>query len=324
MSATTTAGAVMPAITKLSPRVVRIMGFNPSPMTLQGSNTYLVGTGTQRLLIDSGEGKPQYVNALQEALTTEAKSIGKAVEVSHLLLTHWHGDHVGGTKSVHHLFPNATILKKPSKYEPIAEDALCVEPPKELHLEGATLKVLPTPGHTDDHLCLFLKEEQAMFTSDTILGTGTSVFACYTEFMHSLGVLKSYKPRLLYPAHGPVVTDGVARIDEIIAHRQKRESQILESLDKSGKGMSIMDLVRDIYAATTPPNLWSAAGVNVFHQLKKLINEGKVVVVSQPALEPNILSEASDYAMLGEGVKTDPKIMTTVLNELIVAKPAKS
>lgn len=309
----------MPAVAKLSPRVVRIMGFNPGPMTLQGSNTYLVGTGSRRLLIDSGEGKPQYAEALQGALSTEAASIGRPVEVSHLFLTHWHGDHVGGAKMIRQLYPNAILFKKPSKYRPIPEDELCAPPPKEICLEGATLDTVPTPGHTDDHMCLFLREEQAMFTSDTILGTGTSVFACYTEFMQSLAVLKSFSPKTLYPAHGPVVSGGVAKIEDILAHRQKRERQIVASLAESGKGMSIMDLVKDIYAATTPQNLWEAAGVNVFHQLKKLIHEGKVTVVSQSNLASGALTEASDYAMLGEGAKADVSVMSAILNELIVA-----
>lgn len=298
------------------------MGFNPGPMTLEGSNTYLVGTGEDRVLIDSGEGKPEYARALKEAVATETECLGRAVRVTQVVLTHWHPDHIGGVDTVRHLFPQARLLKQPSLYVTVPSlEALHPSlPPSVITVEGATLQVIHTPGHTDDHLCVFFEEERAMFTSDLVLGSGSSVFACYADYVASLEKVLTFNPRILYPAHGPVVADGVGRVHGIVAHREERERQILELLQEaairskaevaanatnqespSAGSLTINDMVKVMYAST-PRHLWPAAGSNVFHHLKKLLHEGRVVVVQYPpGLPEDRLSEASDYTMLGEG-----------------------
>lgn len=322
----------LPVIAKLSERVIRIMGLNPGIFTLEGSNTYLVGTGTDRVLIDSGEGVAGYLDLLRCTIDAESARIGHPIRVSTLLLTHWHQDHVGGATDVLSLFPHATCLKQPSRYSSTSVDGLCRPPPPRIEVEGATLELIHTPGHTDDHLCAVLAEENAIFTSDLVLGTGTSVFACYTDFMSSLELLKTYKPQHLYPAHGPVVENGVAKLQEIVNHRATREKQILQALsddasrvrdataDTSGEvaalpGLCIRQLVQQIYTAT-PSALKDAAGLNVFHHLKKLVRQKTVVAVVVPGELTNVLSDASDYAMLGEGAKTDLSFMQRVFTEL--------
>lgn len=329
-AASAAAEAAMPVIAALSSRVVRIMGLNPSPMTLQGSNTYLVGTGQERLLIDSGEGVPGYGELLQQAVAAESTRMGSPVRISKLLLTHWHGDHIGGVETVRRLFPDVQLLKQPSQYVQTAVDSLCVPPPDVLKVEGATLDLLHTPGHTDDHLCAFLREERAIFTADTILGTGTSVFSSFKDYMNSLYLLKRMEPQRLYPAHGPVVEDGAARVEEIIQHRNLRERQILHVLCErtqsatapdSDKGLNIRELVDAIYT-TTPVSLKTAAGANVFHHLKKLLNEGKAVVRYAPDDLAYFLKDATDYTAFGEGAEADMKVMMRILTEFRVAAAA--
>ena len=85
----------LPAVAKLSPRVVRVLGQNPSAFTLQGTNTYLVGTGKRRWLVDTGEGRAQYPPLLVRAMEEEGVE-----ELAGVLLTHWHNDHVGGLLGV--------------------------------------------------------------------------------------------------------------------------------------------------------------------------------------------------------------------------------
>jgi len=267
--------AVIPKVSRLSPHVVRVLGCNPGSMTLQGTNTYLVGTGSSRLLVDSGEGgKDEWREGLQGVLQEEK------CRVQRLLLTHWHHDHVGGVKEVLEMSDNATeVLKWPREEakEPDILEGLGVVQLKEgeeVGVEGARLTVLHTPGHTSDHVVLHLKEENAVFTGDCILGEGTAVFESLHHYMKSLEVILALKPSRLYPGHGPVVDDPVPKIEYYIRHRNQREEQVLSQL--SSVPCSSMDIVKLVYK-DTPVQLHGAANINVNHHLDKLRVEGKVV-----------------------------------------------
>lgn len=96
------------------------------------------------------------------------------------------------------------------------------------HVEGATLKAVATPGHTSDHTSFYLKEENALFSGDCILGQGSTVFDSLKDYMESLQKLKSLAPKKIYPGHGPVVENGVEKIDEYIAHRMVSRSWVLK------------------------------------------------------------------------------------------------
>jgi len=160
----------LPPISRLTPSIVRIVAQNPSKFTLQGTNTYLVGTGTKRILIDTGEGKPAWIELLRQVLEEEKASI------STVLLTHWHHDHVGGVAQVRDLQPGVEIRKfvSPSGQGDAAWGAIHDE--EMIQCEGASLKALYSPGHTDDHVGFVLEGDGALFTGDNILGHGTAVF----------------------------------------------------------------------------------------------------------------------------------------------------
>jgi len=244
-------------------------------MTLQGTNTYLVGTGSSRLLVDSGEGgKEEWREGLQGVLQEEKCRVQK------LLLTHWHHDHVGGVREVLEMNDNATeVLKWPREEakEPDVLEGLGViqlKEGEEVGVEGAGLTVMHTPGHTSDHVVLHLKEENAVFTGDCILGEGTAVFESLHHYMKSLEVILALKPLRLYPGHGPVVDDPVPKIEYYIKHRNQREEQVLSEL--SSVPCSSMDIVKLVYK-DTPVQLHGAANINVNHHLDKLRVEGKVV-----------------------------------------------
>ena len=89
----------VPAIEQQSPLVIRVLGQNPGKFTLGGTNTFIVGTGTSRILIDTGEGRPAYVPALKKAMRDAGCS-----ELSSILITHRHYDHIGGIKSLYEAF----------------------------------------------------------------------------------------------------------------------------------------------------------------------------------------------------------------------------
>ena len=83
------------AVEVLSPRVVRVLGMNPSPYTLTGTNCYLIGSGTSRVLLDTGEGVPEFVDVLRDAM----RKVG-CTRIQEIVLSHWHRDHSGGVASV--------------------------------------------------------------------------------------------------------------------------------------------------------------------------------------------------------------------------------
>ncbi|KAF8795809.1 endoribonuclease LACTB2-like isoform X1 [Argiope bruennichi] len=268
----------IPKISTLSSRIIRILGCNPSPMTLQGTNTYLIGTGAKRVLLDCGNPSvPEYIDLLKNVCSEQNCSL------HNIIVTHWHLDHIGGVPDIlKELKLDCTVSKFPRA--PGMENLPNV-PDLPYHYlkdgdvittEGATLKVLAAPGHTDDHLVLLLEEENSLFSGDCILGEGTAVFEDLFDYMHSLEKILKLEPDIIYPGHGPVIENPKTKVQEYIQHRMLREKQILDALEVARpNGLSAEELVNQIYV-TTPKYLLKAAEVNVLHHLQKL-KKGKVV-----------------------------------------------
>ncbi len=236
--------------------------------TLQGTNTYIIGTGAKRLLIDTGEGKEAWIKSLMSTLANHNITIDKA------LLSHWHPDHVKGVPDLLAQYPGTKIYKSHS-------DGNCewhsISDGQTFSIEGATLRAFHCPGHTTDHMAFVLDEENAMFTADNVLGQGTAVFEDLATYMKSLENMEKQFTGRAYPGHGPVVEDGPAKIGEYIKHRKQREQQVLNVLAiEAEDGWTSMDIVKVIYK-DYPQNLWEPAERGVIQILDKLNEEGKVV-----------------------------------------------
>lgn len=237
-------------VTRLSPRVIRILGGNPSKYTLQGTNTYLIGRGPKRVLIDSGAGERSWPAAVQRTLDAENATISKC------LLTHWHPDHVKGVPSLLEIQPSAEIFKnQPGVF---GDDSwtdyddgqrFVIDEAKD-EVNGTTLRALYCPGHAIDHMSFVLEEEGTMFTGDNLLGHGTAVFEDLGQYMQSLATMRSAEhfTGRAYPGHGDVVEDGRAKLTEYMEHRREREKQIVEVMKSdNGKAWSSMDIVEIVY-----------------------------------------------------------------------------
>lgn len=277
------------AVERVSPLVVRVMGRNPGPYTLQGTNTYLVGRGPRRILIDTGEGKPEYLQGLAQACQED----GVSIVVDQIIITHWHHDHVGGVPSVRQAMQecgcNVTVMKYPSAehdeevFTALA-DGTCIRG------DGVTLRVLHTPGHAADHCCLLLEEENSIFSGDCVLGAGTCVFENLREYMGSLQRLVGLNSTRIYPGHGPVVEDPTTWLRQYISHRTTREKQILEALEKADDKLNIEQIVALVYPGLAE-NLLRGARGNVHHHLTKLLEESKIT--AHTASEPHVFALAA-------------------------------
>lgn len=208
-------------VARLSPRVVRVLGGNPGAFTLQGTNAYLIGTGSRRWLLDTGEGRPAFVANLRAAMEAEG-----VTELEGILLTHWHRDHVGGLadvrrlareleregseggeqtrekrrplvayKRVRHDKGETAIDVRSVFYKDVAEASRAYVDVEDgdvfASVPGATLRALFTPGHTEDHVCFVLEEEGAIFAGDCVLNGNTAVFENLARYSRSLETMRA-------------------------------------------------------------------------------------------------------------------------------------
>ena len=277
----------VPTTSRLSPAVFVALGMNPGPFSLQGTNTYLVGKGARRILVDTGDAdfSSEYIPVLRRAVSESG-----AVGIEQIVLTHWHRDHIGGVREVLKCYGVEVPVRRfvPAVEEDTwgEEGSVSVTSHLEgcnvvpltdgeiLSTEGATLRAIHTPGHASDHICLVLEEERAIFTGDNVLGTGTPVFRDLPLYLGSLRRILAEKPQNLYTSHGPLVSDGAKLINEYIEHRMARVLQVRQVL-ASGEGwMSAEEITREIYHPDVyPENLIVAAIGNTVQALHVLQEE---------------------------------------------------
>jgi len=267
-------GLELPDVDLWSDRVAVALGQNPGPFTGPGTNSYLIGTGSHRILLDPGEGTERYLPVLENALDRAG-----CQGIQEIVVTHAHHDHIGGVASVLRRFGPLKVSKKPwpGADEKFGVEIDAIEDGALIRTENATLRAIHTPGHAPDHLSFMIEEERALISGDNILGVGTAVIPLDTgdllDYMRSLERVLAEAPGRIYPAHGPLIEDGPGKIREYIAHRDEREREILAALER--EPMLVTEIVGIVYAAY-PKVLHPAAGQSVTQHLLKLERENRV------------------------------------------------
>jgi glyoxylase-like metal-dependent hydrolase (beta-lactamase superfamily II) len=251
-----------------SPRVARVLAPNPSPLTLEGTNTFVVaepGAGTV-VVIDPGPAIEEHALAVVRACA------GREVEL--VLLTHTHVDHAEGARAFAGRVGAPLAALADGWRTAGAPDLAAGEP---VAAGGLELRPLPTPGHAADHCCFELAAERAVFTGDHVLGRGTTVVEWpggdMTDYRASLELLLERRPERLYPGHGPPVSDAMARVEGYLAHRRDREAQVVAALAAGDRTPA--EVVARVYAEVDPA-LHPAAELSVQAHLVKLVREGRV------------------------------------------------
>jgi glyoxylase-like metal-dependent hydrolase (beta-lactamase superfamily II) len=258
-------------------RAFLVRANNPSPMTLEGTNTWvLVEPGAdQAIVVDPGPDDARHLDAVMAAV----KAAG-AKRVGLIVLTHGHADHAEGAPALSQLAAAPIRAIAPAHCSPGRRP---LSDGEQLRIGGLHLDVIATPGHTADSACFVVDADAALLTGDTILGRGSTVvarpdgeLAGYFATLHRLRALIDERQLLVVlPGHGPVVDDPAARIDAYLQHREERLQQVRAAAIAS---TTVDEVLQTVYGDVAP-ELQFAARWSLLAQLDYLRNEG----VSVPA-----------------------------------------
>lgn len=237
-----------------------------------------MGTGASRILIDTGQGLPSWIESISEVLEDEG------ISISMVLITHYHGDHTGGIADLLARSPHTVIYKN----TPDAGQKDIVDGQR-FSVEGANLRAVFSPGHAFDHMCFALEEENALFTGDNILGHNVNtVIENIGLFMKSLVNMQKQTCDRGYPGHGDVI-EKLPRILAIcLQQKLRRELKIVEALtelkrQEEGAGwtvkkgtVTVQELVTMIHGNIIGEMRDGVLEPMTEEVLEKLAGEGKV------------------------------------------------
>lgn len=277
----------------VSPLIRRIIAANPGPFTFTGTGTYIVGRpepGAGVAVIDPGPPDEHHLRALLAAVDGQT--------VSHVLVTHTHRDHSPLARPFAAAVGAPVVAARPPARVVHASGALDEDDDEDfapdvvltggevLKGDGWTMEALPTPGHASNHMAFILRDENALFSGDHVMGWSTTVVAPpdgdMTAYMASLDAVIARGFSTVWPTHGAPITEPEPFLQAYRAHRREREAQILARLSAGPRRIS--DMVPTLYAAVDS-RLWPAAGLSVWAHLIALERSGRVRASPEAAID---------------------------------------
>jgi glyoxylase-like metal-dependent hydrolase (beta-lactamase superfamily II) len=247
-------------------RATCLLAPNPSPMTLDGTNTWLIAEpgSSSVVVVDPGPDDEGHLRRVYAAAVAGDRRVAK------ILLTHGHPDHSAGAARFAALTGAPVQAADPAHRlgpEGLADGNVVTA-------AGCEVRVVASPGHSGDSVCLLLPADGALFTGDTVLGRGTTVIAGdgnLGDYLRSLAQLRdlagAQEVGLLLPGHGPMLTDPLGTLDYYLSHRQERLDQVRSALAAGAKTPA--EIVAMIYT-DVDPSVWPAAEWSVRAQLDYL------------------------------------------------------
>lgn len=272
---------------QISPLIRRVIARNPGSFTYTGTGVYIIGRG-EVAVIDPGPELEEHFDAIKTILEGET--------ITHVLVTHSHMDHSPLAAPLADYAGCKTYAKGPAvptdsgvrleagddlRFRPdvtIGDEWICSGP-------GWTIEAIETPGHTSNHVCYALREENAVFSGDHIMGWSTSVVSPpdgnMTAYIDSLRKVQKCGFDTIYPTHGaPIAEDANGFIEAYIQHRLRRERAILSAVEAGDE--KIVDIVRTVYT-DVDPSLYPAACHSVLGHMIDLHQRGLVVTDTKEA-----------------------------------------
>jgi glyoxylase-like metal-dependent hydrolase (beta-lactamase superfamily II) len=278
-------------IQEVSPRIRRVVARNPSAFTLHGTGTYVIGHGNVAI-VDPGPMVQEHVDALLDALKGET--------VTHILVTHTHIDHSPACAPVKKAVTAKTYGHGPhgsGKHEQgikveeggdmdFAPD-VTIRHGDVIEGDGWTVEAVHTPGHTSNHICFALKEENVLFSGDHVMGWSTSIISPpdgdMADYLASLRLLlEREQDHRYWPTHGPAIDRPQSFVRGFIGHRRMREQQILKHL---GEGIETIQGMVPLMYKDVDPRLHSAAVRSVFAHMIHMVDTGRVAHEAELAVD---------------------------------------
>ena len=242
--------------------IARLVAPNPGPMTLGGTNTYLVAAEGRCFVVDPGPADPGHLAGVRAAAAERGGIAG-------VVLTHSHADHSEAAE----LLDAPLLLGRVSATAEGEGD----EPGDESDAPGRVgpFEVVPTPGHAADHVALILGD--VCFCGDLVLGQGSTFVppdgGSLAAYIRSLETLRELDPDLMCPGHGPWITDPAAKIGEYIEHRMDRERRLVAALNRGERSKAAL---LDEAWSDVPGELRPAAALVMEAHLEKLAAEDRL------------------------------------------------
>jgi glyoxylase-like metal-dependent hydrolase (beta-lactamase superfamily II) len=246
-----------------------VLAPNPSPMTLDGTNTWILAEpgSEQAIVIDPGPKDGEHLRRVVDTVAAQGRRVGL------VLLTHGHPDHAAGAKRFAGLAGGPAVRALDPKHrlgaEGLAEGEVVA-------LGGLELRVLETPGHSDDSLSFWIPADSAILTGDTVLGYGTTIVeGSLGDYLDSLERLREFAgeagARTILPGHGPKLDDPTGALDYYLQHRRERLAQVEAAVAAGAR--TAREVVERVYA-DVDRSLWPAAEWSVRSQLEYLRDRG--------------------------------------------------